>query len=155
MKKGIILGLASGLAVVHIANAETVNVQVNNSVNTSTTTTTTNSSNTKVVITQNGETKVFESNGEAIDYTSSDGSTSVKIQGNGKTATKSTSSTQETVDKVKEEVKGAVENSKKEIEQSIQKNREDTEKIVAEEVENRTQRIFTIIKDFFLGLLPK
>ncbi len=155
MKKGIIVGIISALAITHTAYAENVSVLINNSGNSSTTTVT-NNSQTRVEITQNGETKVFESTGEAVDYKSSDGSTTVKINGTGKDTTSDINkSTQETVEKVKEEVKGAVENSKKEIEDSIQKNREDTEKIVADEVETRTQRILNIIKDFFIGLIPK
>jgi molecular chaperone DnaK (HSP70) len=155
MKVGIAVGIISALAVTQTVYAENVSVQINNSVNSSTTTVT-NNSNTRVEITQNGETKVFESTGEGIDYKSPDGSTTVKINGNGKEAQSEVDkNTQDTVNKVKEEVKGAVENSKKEIEQTIQKNREDTEKIVADEVETRTQRIFTIIKDFFVNLLPK
>ncbi|HRN96073.1 MAG TPA: hypothetical protein PLD54_01365 [Candidatus Levybacteria bacterium] len=146
MKKGILLGVVGTLALSSTVFAEaTSSVTVNNSVNNSTSTTTTN----------NGETKVFESTGQGVDYTSPDGKTTVKINNNGSTTTDVSKNTQETVEKVKEEVKGAVENSKKEIADSIQKNKADTEKIVADEVENRAFRIFHIIKDFFISLIPK
>lgn len=153
MKKGIVLGIVGVLAISSTAFAESTSVTVNNSVNSSTSTTTTNNSHTRVEVTTNGETKVFESTGEGVDYTSPDGKTTVKINNN--SPKNVGENTQQTVEKVTEEVKGAVENSKKEIEESIQKNKEDTEKIVAEEVENTAQRIITIIKDFFLSLIPK
>src|SRR5690606_15520130 len=105
MRTGILLGTILLLILSSSVYAESVKVKINNDVNTSTESEVNSSSHSRVEITTNGEKKVFESNGESINYESPDGKTNVRINTDNRT---SKNTTQRAVDTVKEEVRGAV-----------------------------------------------
>ncbi len=113
------------------------------------TSTTTSKSHTRVQITTNGETKVFESNGESIDYKSEDGKTRVRINSNGQNVQ---SNAQDTFDSVKQEVQGVVEENKKELEKKVEERKRETQNKVTNEVEKQSIGIIEVIKNFFAGL---
>lgn len=149
MKAGFLLGLIAILTISSVVHAESVNVKINNKVNSSTETEVNSSSHSRVEITTNGEKKVFESNGESINYESPDGNTSVKINTNGQTEK---STTQKTLDSVNEEVRGVVDEGKKKVEDKIDKTRKEAESKVSEEIEKQSTGLFEIIKNFFINL---
>lgn len=150
MKAGFLLSIIAVLAIGSAVEAESkINVNVNNTSETSTTNT--GSSHSRVEITTNGETKVFESNGEEVDYQSADGTTSVRISSNGNSQVVQQGA-QKTVNTVTQEIQGAVDEAKKEVEANAQKARDDAKQQIRDEVENQKKNILEKIKEFFVNL---
>ena len=148
MKKKIVLGIIAVFALHSSATAET-NVKINNNVNTSSNNSSTGTSHSRVEVTTNGETKIFESTGEDIDYQSPDGNTTVQINSNGQTLQQNA---QEKADSVTKDVRGAVDDAKKEVEQNIQVNQDEVEKKVADEVKKQKENIIEQIVSFFKNI---
>ena len=143
----LLLGLAvKANAITSSVNVKTTgdsssHVEVKNNVNSSnTTTTTTNNSHSSVTVTTNGETKRFESNGEAINYESPDGSTKVKIDGNSNsnspTPTKISSNSADKTDELKKKVEEA---------------QKETDEARSQALENQ-KSLFRQIQDFIKNL---
>ncbi len=134
---------------VHISNnGGSSSVKIDNNVNSSSNSTV--NSHTRVEVSNNGETKVFESNGGDINYQSPDGKTSVQVHNNGGTNIQS-----EQKSETKTEVNSSVSGQKKDDE----KNAHAQEKKSSEKVEKEAdlspgffEIIFERIASFFNNL---
>lgn len=148
MKKGIILGILAVLSVSSAVAAENVKVEIDNNVNSSNSNSSTVRSHSRVEVTTNGETKVFESNGEDVNYQSPDGKTKVNIKASGNEDV----SVQNTVDSVTQDVQGTVDTAKNEVKKTFDKNQEEIKTQVQNAVEEQKNGIIERIVDFFKNL---